>query len=496
MKKAHYILLFIFAITLATRLIIAFSSDGFSYDAYLNLRRAEYAMQTGSMLIDDPLSYGGRSSVYLPVFHYLLSFFSLFLPLEIVGKLIPSIFLSSVVFIVYLISKKITDNEEASLFSSFVAGFIPILFSTTLNNVSSYSLTLPLFFLLLYLFIIIREVKVAVHYFIITLILLVFTSAASSMLILSFIFYIVLILSEKMLPEKHETELIIFSTFTVIITYFLIYKNALLTHGPAIIWQNIPAEILNKYFFELTALQALYAIGILPLLFGVYAIYHSLFVERRKDLHLLISFALTVILILWFKLVRLDIGLIMLGIVLTILFSYAYKKFFSFIGKTVTSRYRNAFFAGFLVIVILTSVVPSITSALRLVQKAPSENEIAALLWANENTDENETIAATVAEGHLLNYYSKRKNIADLNFLLERDARQRVDDTRTIYTTTFETTTISLMNKYHSSYLYLSENSISEYGIDKSLYLTKRCFDLVYDQGIRIYHLTCRMESI
>ena len=118
------LLIFIFILTLAFRLYFTFQSDNFcSDDAYFHLRHIE-SITRGDFVYYDDLSYGGRYIIYPPIFHLvmaLLTFGNLFLL-----KLIPEIFLASSVFIVFLLSKDITNNDNVSLISALFSGFCPL----------------------------------------------------------------------------------------------------------------------------------------------------------------------------------------------------------------------------------------------------------------------------------------------------------------------------------------------------------------------------------
>jgi hypothetical protein len=148
-KKHKYWLLAIFLVTLTVRLFLAFSIPNFTYDSYFHIRHVEHVTEHGLPLYEDPLSYGGRELVFLPFFHYFAAFFDLFLPIELVAKILPNLLFASLTIIVYLISRhKLTNSGP--LFSAFIAGSLPILYST--NRFSPESLFLPLIFLSIYAF--------------------------------------------------------------------------------------------------------------------------------------------------------------------------------------------------------------------------------------------------------------------------------------------------------------------------------------------------------
>ncbi|MBU4283538.1 MAG: hypothetical protein KJ968_00355, partial [Nanoarchaeota archaeon] len=82
------------------------------------------------------------------------------------------------------------------------------------------------------------------------------------------------------------------------------------------------------------------------------------------------------------------------------------------------------------------------------------------------------------------------------NFLLIKDAEQRLENVRIIYTTHYETDAIPLLNKYNIKYIVLSKRSMSDYDITDLNYRTdEKCFELVYDKEVKIYKSLCKMEE-
>ena len=61
----------------------------------------------------------------MPVFHYVLAGFNMFLPGIVVFKIIPNLFAASLVFIAYALAKKLTNSIPISLSVAFISGFIP-----------------------------------------------------------------------------------------------------------------------------------------------------------------------------------------------------------------------------------------------------------------------------------------------------------------------------------------------------------------------------------
>ncbi|MBW2973363.1 hypothetical protein KY346_03140 [Candidatus Woesearchaeota archaeon] len=489
------ILIILFLIVLATRLYLAYSTPVFSSDdSYFHLRQIEHIKETGAPIFHDDLSFSGRTNIFSPAFHYFIAVFALFLPTMLVAKLILNIFAASLIFFVYLIAKKITNNSFVSLFTAFLSGFVPVFFAETITELNPVCIVIPLMFLLIYAFMNIQDQRWLYCY----LVLLVFLSLIHPIIllfILGLIIYLILILIERLKQNREELEISLFSIFFVLWAQFILYKKLIVFHGPAVIWQNIPAPILNNYFAHITVLEAIYNIGIVPLIVGLYVIYLFSFKKKNRQIYLIIAFAASAGLLLWLRLINVNVGLMMFGIVLVILFAQWLNKFIVYVKQSRASNFLSLFlvliFAGLLVL----SVYPSIEMAkISLSEITPAE--ITALEWIEEHTPEDAVIIAAPQEGNLITAIAKRKNILDTFFLLQPDAKQRFDDVKRVYSACLEIEVVEIMDKYEADYIYFSDNAKKLSGKDELSFLDK-CFGKVYDQDVEIHkRIGCELTVI
>ena len=264
LRKEYIILILIFLLTLSIRLYYTFQTPYFDKEAYSIIREVDHIHNAVTPLFKDDLSYGGRSLIFPPYYYYILVFFKITFGSFLTFKLIPNIFASSLIFVVYILSFNITKDYKASLFTSFTSAFIPIFFGETINNASVYTLIIPLTFFTLFCFIKISENKKYIYIFITSLALLRLSHPSAVLLIVALIFYIIIVRIEKLKHTREELELIIFSTFILIWSLFIVFKKPLLVHGAYVIWQNIPRQVLSQYFSEFNILEAVYYIGIVP----------------------------------------------------------------------------------------------------------------------------------------------------------------------------------------------------------------------------------------
>ena len=497
MKRHHLFLILIFVVVLAFNTIYTFQSSEFTTDnAYNTLRQVEHIVETGVPLYSDDLSFSGRNHMNAPLYYYILAFFSFIFPLHFVAKIIPIIFSSSMVFIIYLIAKKISNNRNVALLSAFISGFIPVYTSLTLNTISVYSFIIPIMFLSLYFFIKIEEDEKYITYFIISFLVALLTSPITLFLIFILLTYLAIVKIEGHDISSIEKEIILFSTFFIVWAYFIMYKNVLLEFGPNVVWQTLPLSIRAEYFSSFSILTGILNIGLLPFLLGTYTLYTLFFKQKNKGHYLYISMALLSFTLLLLNFIEIKIGLSLLAFTLVVLFSHYYKNFLLYIKKTKFSSQMGKIVLIFVIVFIVTSVLPTINAANRNISDAFHNDEIKAMGWIKNNTEKDAVIVSSPHEGAFISYKTGRKNVIDTDFLLIKDASERLSDIRTIYRTRYGTEAIPLLTKYDADYILLTDRILLYYDINSIKYIdNEKCFDLVYNDRARIYKTKCRIET-
>lgn len=477
----------IFALTVGIRLYFAFQTPHFTDDeAYFVLRQVDEIKNTGTPVYQDSLSFGGRTYIFLPLYYYILAFFSLFFKTTIVAKVIPNIMASSLVFIIYFIVRSVKD-EKAALLCAFVAGFIPVYWTKTVNTASSMAMVIPLLFLLIYYLQNLR-IKKNIYLYLITLCCLTATSPQVILIVLAMVLFLLLSWVEGFKLTKSEIELTLFSLFFVTWFFLLFFKEALSMHGVSIIWQNIPSEVLVQYFSDVKILETIYQIGVIPLLLGVWVVYVYTFRKKKKSVYRMMSILLIIVILLLQKYVELSLGLIYVGVVLTILLGEFLVMAFDYLDKTKFSGYRNVLLIFFLAIFIGTSFVPTIIYMQR--QESDTDEKVKALDFLKEISEPGDTIVGSVFDGHLIAYTAERRNIIDSNFLLV-DSEARLSDLRTLYTSALESKAIELMHKYNADFIVVTGEAKRFYNITRIAYADTECFPLVYAGAIEVYELRC-----
>ena len=472
-KKPLRILAIIFLLSLAFNLYLSFSSSYLNNDeSYFNLRVINNIRSTGLPIFYDELSYGGRALIVQPLFYYLFTLFS-FIPFYF--KIFPALLISSLTLISYLIAREITNDENSSLFTALLAGFIPIYSKVLINQFSVYNLVLPLIALIIFCFVKMEEKKYMV-YFIIGSFLLALMHSSSFLLLFILLFYLLLMNTENLEITKLKKEILIFTFFLVLFINVLIFKRAFLAYGFNIIHGN------NPIHYTFNVLQGLYMIGIIPLFLGIIGLYQGFFKQKKESIILISSMILGVLFLLILNLININIGLLFLAFGLTITSSLAIKNFFIYFERTKFSSFRKLVPYGFILLFVLLSLIPTYFNYNK------EFNDLSDFQWMRENSDEGDIILTPLDYGHVVTYFS-RKNVIDSNFLLAPDPEQRAYDVDLVYDGWSFNKAVELLHEYGIKYIYISKEVKKIYNIEDLKYVKdEKCLAKVKES---IYKVVC-----
>ena len=288
-------------------------------------------------------------------------------------------------------------------------------------------------------------------------------------------------------------ELILFSVFFYTWMQFIFFKEVLINEGFDFIWQNIPTEIILNYLPRLTILEALVLVGIIPFVTGIYVVYQSLFKSKYRNTLLIISLSVSTTILVWLRVIEFTFSLAFFGVMLAILFSVFFKQILLYLKKTKFSKCQNYLIILTIILIIPSAVIPSISYALN--QDTPSDIDIEPFLWIEQNTPKQSGITSTLREGHLVTYYSNRRNFMDDEFSLIEDIEVRFNELNDVYTSSFETQALKIFDKYDQNYIILSDNSKEDYNITAIDYLGANCFEQVYNNQATIYKIKCELKT-
>lgn len=475
-------LIAILILTLSFRLYLAFSSPYFDSDlAYFNARIIENIIETKRPFSFDPLSYGGHDIIYPQLFHYIMSFFS---SIPEFMKVLPEIFILPLTIIAYFIAKKLTRDPLAALITALLVSFSPALLFHTSNQISVYTLAIPLFYLMLLCLMDITT-RNNLYVFIASSFLLPLLHPISFLFACSILFYLVLSSSESLKVDSNTKEAVLFSFFLILLINFILFKKAFLLYGIGIIQQNIPPQLLAQHFLSPNIFNSLYLIGIIPLILGSFGVFQGVFKQKDKNIILLTSILLTIMLLLLLKLIDLSTGLLFFSISLTLIASVAISRVIKYLEITRIHRIKNLMIAAGIFLIIAIVIVPAFFSTSKII----TPFEISTLESVARDAAPDATVLAPVSQGHLVSYFTQRKNVADSNFILAPSPQQRLQDIKIAYTTISASKALEIFHKYNIQYIFVSKEAQRVYGISRPPYLDdETCFK---QRKSTVYEIKC-----
>ena len=484
-KKENILLPLIFLVAFIFRLFFVLKIPFFSSDnAYFNLRHSEYIVSNYLPIVYDGLSYGGNIITSTHLFHYFLAAFDLVLNQTLVYKIIPALLASSLVFIVYILAKEITKNNDAALFSALLSAFIPAFIGETLNQISINSLYIPLFLLLIYAILNLRKRRVL---FIICSLALVLLEPLNLLIAGTLIIFILLMVAESLLITKEDKEGVALYLILFVLVNLIFFKNLYFEQGIWAIWQNLPTAFYGKLFQDFSLLTTVGLIGVIPFVLGFTGFFIG--VRKSKVMNLLFAIVLADFSLLLLKLIAFDFGVLILAIMFAITASISIRELLNYLNLTKLGK-LVPLVMGVIVIASIASLLYTSTAVASEIITEISSEEILALEWFQENSSENSVVLAGVYEGYMINYIAERTNVIDTQFF---NAENRVFDVNTAFTTESLVKAITVLQKYDVDYIYLSDSTREFYEIEGLSYVTdEECFELVFENDkVKIYQALC-----
>ncbi len=493
MKKTQIVLIGIFFLVFALR--IYFTGNSFSSeDAYFTLREADYVKQHGWVFYNDPLSYGGRHLYFSPTFYLILGYLMRILTPFIALKVLPNLIASSIIFFVFSITKEITHKENVSLISAFASGFMPVYIYITTNTLNPHFFIAVLFLASLnYLIKCVKSRKYLLKLSISTTLLILMHPFSFVFLVVVWV-YIILIRLENIKVKGYTMEFIIFASFLWYFIYYLIFYDGVYNLGYKIFAMGIPGPIYSEYFRTFTLFRAFTGIGVMVVIMGLYGVYKSFIKEEKKSSYLVLVSSFIVILVsASMRIMMLTEALAYFGFLLAVLAGIAFSEMFQYAKKMKHRRTAQFFIIILALVLLVTSASSSYIEAYNQYYNKIPESKIKAFSWLAALPPG--TVLGNYKEGNLITYFAHKKDVMDTNFGWDVNTAERLRDIKNLYTTPFQTSALELTDKYSVRYIVFSNQTREMFGIDSLKFReNNNCFPLVYDKGIEVYEVRCRLS--
>lgn len=496
-RKETLAVALIFFVVLCLRLFFTIQTPEFSSDeSYWVLNQIESIKETGYPEFYDPYAYGGRLNIFAPLYHYLLSLFSMIFTNIFLMKLLHNVVISLSIIPVFLLSKKITGNSYASIFAAYISGFIPLIFSKTFNVLSSKSLFITLFMFLIYLYMNLDSAKTRAqpYWFIGILALTALTNYHVLILIPFFGVYLILGMTERIKLLKIEYEIMVFSVALLLWLAVLTLKRVIVDESLGSIISRVGQFSPSPGLLEIA--DSVILVGLIPVVFGFYIAYKFAFEIRNRNNNLLLSLLITVVTLTVLRLMNFYLGLMLLGLILSVLFSVFYNSFFIWFNKTRFYRAQSYVILGFYTVFLLTGAFPSLAYSVSELEKAPDNSLVRTLQELSFISQRDMNFCSSPNEAYLIEYYTQGSALLDNKVLFARESQDVIEDIDTMYKTRFTTEALRILSDYDLDYVIVSNETNSFFEVQESKFIRDRCFSPIKMPlpDFRVYTPKCSIK--
>ena len=179
-----------------------------------------------------------------------------------------------------------------------------------------------------------------------------------------------------------------------------------------------------------------------------------------------------------------------MAVIFCITSSIAIDRFIHYIRITKFARFERIALSLFILLSVVSLVIPSTTIAFEVIDHGIVQEEIDAMSWLKFNTPHPSVVLGNVNEGNLIIALADRTNVWDTQFF---HADDRIADVEILYTTESIIKAKKIIDTYQINYIYFSEKTKEFYGVDSLPYTSdENCFKEVYsNEFATIYQVVC-----
>lgn len=338
-----------------------------SLAAYETLMHIRHIVETGLPLTEMNALAGGSLTTVQPLFYYLLAFFSLFMPEQLVLLIIPNLLLASVPVIMYLLSTQMTRDKRIQVILTVSSVFIPTLYQGA-RDASPMMLAIPLILLSYYFFLRVGSTPKDQVRFIIVIIAAMLTHPIALILPVAMALTLLITQVQKTRFSHAQIEATIFTIFFGVWAMIVVFREAVQLHGISVLWIG---GTTNTVTLPGIAAQ----LGIIPLIAGILGAYLFLTDERNANAHAIFALAVTVTLAAAFNILSLKAVLTLLGATLILLASGALELFKDERKKSRAPAVYTLVAVIAALLFVATSAMPAVALGIQSIGDIPNNQE-------------------------------------------------------------------------------------------------------------------------
>ncbi len=482
LKNYFYIIILIAVLIL---LFLSFKNNFFTDSSYKTLKYIEEFKVKNSF---DYYENSFNNIIVEKTFFYetIIGFLHKFLSLKII-HLFLLLFFSSSLYLIYIISFKISESKTAAVLSLILYS-TSITFYASIFSLESFLISTPIILLFFY-FIITKNFDWKKTFFLSILLSLLDFKSFFVIYVLSFSYFIFLSKSENTNSKISELNFILILTTIFFIT--ITFRENLQLLGLKVLFENLPLQLFLKILDAKNILLRLYSSSIILLLLGVLGIIIAYTKKIEKSYIIISSFFISLFLVL---ITNNYFYILFLAISSSILASFSYNYFLQFLNLSKFKTYKK--FLSFTIILLVLSLNLTQTfSDFNFYKKEfyISKEKFEVYNIIKEKTSYNSydydfKIFCLLKDSYKTEYFTKKSVFINYDFNYVDTPNLFYNYYNIILNSKSNVEVINILKKYNIKFLIFEKKP---FYLNKDV-IEKECFKKLYDKNnILLYEFTC-----
>jgi len=387
------------------------------------------------------------------------------------------------IFLVYLMSLKLTQSPTAAWFSVLLSGSSPIFLSNALSY-NEVLISLPIILFSVYLM---TQQKISMSTLTFSFIILVLLNFSGTYLIMIILTYL-LILSTIGLKINEEIRESVIIMIAIMIGIFTIYSIIFQDYSKfPVFYNNLPTGLLIENLSPLSMLSRLFAPGLIVILFAALGSYYL--ISKANERGILPFSVLTVGVILsLISSEKLFLAIFAMGA--SIVGSYGISKFLQWISISKIGSYKKTFFLLLGLFIVFLGITQTVFMFSEIRDGFPSEDEIGAYEYI-KGLEENK-IFTRIAMAEKAEYYTGKDVFINRDFTGIQDSNSYHNDYLNIVNALSSIQALSLMEDNNIDILIFNEGNMPFFLSEEVIEI--RCFEETIFNNVRVYRVICEVE--
>ncbi len=341
---------FIIVLSVFLLLFLSYNNNFYTDNSYNVLKFSEQFKNYNSFNYYD---HSFNNIIVEKPFFYetIIGFFNKFFSFKII-HLFLLLFFSSSLYLVYLISFKISESKTSAIVSLLLYSS-SIIFYFSVFSFDSFLLSVPLILLFFY-FIITKQFDFKKIFFLSLLLSLLDFKSFFLIYVLSFSYFIFLSKSEKINNRISELNFILI--LSTIFFVSLVFRENLQFLGLKVLYPNLPLKLFFEIINPKNIVFRLYSSSIIVLLLGVFGVMVSYSKKVEKSYIVISSFFVSLILLF---LTNNFFYIFFLGVSSSILSSFSINYFLQFVNLSKFKNYNGVIYFSFIFFLLFFNILQS-----------------------------------------------------------------------------------------------------------------------------------------